>query len=69
MKRFFLYITNNLEKSYDEATWDIIFLILMTIMFVWGVLLLYENEPGWVMLGGIWYLQAWDQIRNNREDI
>lgn len=66
MKRLLLYITNNLERSTDEPLWDMIFFVLMTVMFITSVCFMWENEPGWVMLGGIWYLQAIDQLRNNR---
>ncbi len=67
MKRAFLYITNNLEKSTHEKEWDIAIFIGMTVLIVAGTIFLYKSEPGWVMLGGMWYLQAVDQIRHNRE--
>lgn len=69
MKRLFLYLTNNLERSTHEAEWDIITLIGMTVMIAICEyhMLFITPDYGWAAGMMIWYLQAVDQIRHNRE--
>jgi len=64
---FFLYVTNNQEKSKHEEHYDVIFFILDTIFLIFGVgILLIKQETMWIPFLAIEYLWAVDNMRHNR---
>lgn len=64
---WFLYVTNNEEKSRHEEVFDISFFIINTIALVVGtVLFIIYDEPQWIAVLVIEYTWALDSMRHNR---
>lgn len=67
LHRWFLYFTNNEEKSRHEQGFDIAFLIINTTALILGVILLTAHgEPQWIPFLIIEYTWAMDNMRHNR---
>jgi len=67
LKGWFLYFTNNEEKSRHEEIFDIIFFIVNTVALVFGVtMFIIHKEPQWIPVLVIEYTWALDNMRHNR---
>lgn len=67
LKRFLLYITNNLEGSLHEEWFDIGFFIINTAAVVLGTwYFVYIGEWQWIPFLVIEYTWAIDTMRHNR---
>ena len=67
LRDWFLYITNNEEKSRHEEIFDIAFFIVNTVALALGtVLFVVYNEPQWIAVLVIEYTWALDSMRHNR---
>lgn len=63
-----LYLTNNGSKSRHEKEWDVVFWLGMTLTLLIGVpLLIKDGEYGFAVISILWYLEAFDALRHNRE--
>ena len=64
---WFLYVTNNEEKSRHEELFDVAFFIVNTAALVFGtVMFIIHNEPQWIPVLVIEYTWALDNMRHNR---
>lgn len=67
LRNWFLYITNNEEKSRHEEIFDVVFFVVNTIAAVFGVaMFIIHNEPQWIPVLVIEYTWALDNMRHNR---
>ena len=65
--KWFLYITNNEEKSRHEELFDVAFFIINTAAVVFGsVMFIVYDEPQWIPVLVIEYTWALDNMRHNR---
>ncbi len=67
LREWFLYITNNEEKSRHEEIFDVIFFIVNTCALIFGIVMfIAQNEPQWIPVVIIEYTWALDSMRHNR---
>lgn len=67
LKKWFLYITNNEERSRHEEIFDAVFFIVNTVASILGIFLFIQhNEPQWIPVMVIEYTWALDNMRHNR---
>ncbi len=65
--RWFLYITNNEERSRHEEYYDVAFFIINTAAIIFGVpMFIVHGEPQWIPVLIIEYTWALDNMRHNR---
>ncbi len=67
LRDWFLYITNNEERSRHEEFFDVTFFIINTVALIFGtVMFVVHNEPQWIPVLVIEYTWALDSMRHNR---
>lgn len=66
-RQWFLYMTNNEQRSRHEEIFDVGFFILNTIALIFGILMfIIHDEPQWIPVLIIEYTWALDSMRHNR---
>jgi hypothetical protein len=67
LRNWFLYMTNNEEKSRHEEVFDVVFFVVNTLAVAFGtVMFIVHNEPQWIPVLVIEYTWALDNMRHNR---
>lgn len=67
LRRWLLYVTNNLADSKHEVEFDIAFFIINTIaVFAGSAFFIYTDEWQWIPFLVIEYTWAIDTMRHNR---
>ena len=67
LRDWFLYITNNEEKSRHEEFFDVAFFTINTIALLFGIVMfVVHNEAQWIPVLVIEYTWALDSMRHNR---
>ena len=67
LKAWFLYVTNNEEKSRHEEVFDVLFFVVNTAALAFGIaMFIVHDEPQWIPVLVIEYTWALDSMRHNR---
>lgn len=67
LRNWFLYVTNNEEKSRHEEFFDVLFFVVNTSALVFGIIMfVVHGEPQWIPVLVIEYTWALDNMRHNR---
>ena len=67
LKNWFLYVTNNEQKSRHEEAFDVLFFVVNTAALIFGAIMFaVHDEAQWIPILVIEYTWALDSMRHNR---
>ena len=67
LRNWFLYVTNNENRSRHEEVFDILFFVINTVALILGItMFIVYSEPQWIPVLVIEYTWALDNMRHNR---
>jgi len=67
IKKILIYLTNNEYHPKHELEADIVFIVINTVALLFGIVLLWGENGGWIPFLVIEYNWALDNMRHNRE--